>query len=355
MSNEKTYTAREVALAILAKAQEILKKSELPQFEPLEKGTAQPSPVLSMSEKPLEKKYYGFEKVKEEAAKSGASDPAAVAAAAGRKKYGKKAFQEAAAKGKKMGKAENPDKDADAELGEKVEHDVEEHFKENKDAEEKEGHKLMVKCAVCGNMHKSEDIIDLCKSLKKVQEGFEELEKAEKHKKLADKVEHHKEGLKEALHEAKHPKKVLSDLRQEKVEKSESKHDRCVKEVKENSPDVKNAHAVCVAEGVKPAKWKKSEKTENKEEPSDSMHPRVKEEGIERDYEDFETQPGHSSSSENDHRQTKQSNPEENAKEKAEGNNPEAGTVPGNGVYKLNLFIDHRDAKNKLKKGICLS
>lgn len=38
--------------------------------------------------------------------KSGASDPAAVAAAAGRKKYGKHAFQEAAAHGHKMGKAE---------------------------------------------------------------------------------------------------------------------------------------------------------------------------------------------------------------------------------------------------------
>ncbi len=39
----------------------------------------------------------------------------------------------------------------------------------------------------------------------------------------------------------------------------ESKHDRCVKDVERNSPEVKNPHAVCVAEGVKPAKWKKSE------------------------------------------------------------------------------------------------
>jgi len=44
-----------------------------------------------------------------------------------------------------LGKAENPDKQADAELGEKVEHDVEEHFKENADAEAKEGHDLMAK------------------------------------------------------------------------------------------------------------------------------------------------------------------------------------------------------------------
>ena len=37
-----------------------------------------------------------------------------------------------------------------------------------------------------------------------------------------------------------------------------SKHDRCVEHVKENSPGVTNPHAVCVAEGVRPAKWKKS-------------------------------------------------------------------------------------------------
>lgn len=46
--------------------------------------------------------YEGFEKVKASAAKSGASDPGAVAAAIGRKKYGKAAFQKAASKGKKM-------------------------------------------------------------------------------------------------------------------------------------------------------------------------------------------------------------------------------------------------------------
>lgn len=57
--------------------------------------------------------------------------------------------------------------------------------------------------------------------------------------------------------------KVAKELAKEKashgMEKTESKHDRCVKDVERNSPGVKNAHAVCVAEGVKPAKWKKSE------------------------------------------------------------------------------------------------
>lgn len=47
--------------------------------------------------------YMGFKAVEESAAKSGAKDPAAVAAAAGMKKYGKKKMEEAAHSGKKMG------------------------------------------------------------------------------------------------------------------------------------------------------------------------------------------------------------------------------------------------------------
>ena len=42
-----------------------------------------------------------FEKVKKEAAASGAENPAAVAAAAGRKKYGQKKMTKLAVKGKK--------------------------------------------------------------------------------------------------------------------------------------------------------------------------------------------------------------------------------------------------------------
>ena len=42
----------------------------------------------------------------------------------------------------KLGKGENPDEKQDAQLGEKVEHDVEEHMQENKDAEQKEGHSM---------------------------------------------------------------------------------------------------------------------------------------------------------------------------------------------------------------------
>lgn len=46
--------------------------------------------------------YVGFKKLEKKIAAGGAKNPAAVAAAIGRKKYGKKAFQKAAAKGKSM-------------------------------------------------------------------------------------------------------------------------------------------------------------------------------------------------------------------------------------------------------------
>ena len=43
----------------------------------------------------------------------------------------------------------------------------------------------------------------------------------------------------------------------QKVKKAESKHDRCVESVEQSSPEVENPHAVCVARGVTPRKWKK--------------------------------------------------------------------------------------------------
>jgi hypothetical protein len=51
--------------------------------------------------------YEGFKAVEASAAKSGARNPAAVAAAAGRKKYGAKKFNAAARAGRKM-KGETP-------------------------------------------------------------------------------------------------------------------------------------------------------------------------------------------------------------------------------------------------------
>lgn len=79
---EKKITPIEAAVAVLNKAKEMYKNST------------------------LAKSYEGFKAVEASAAKSGASDPAAVAAAAGREKYGKEAFQHAAATGHKMGKSE---------------------------------------------------------------------------------------------------------------------------------------------------------------------------------------------------------------------------------------------------------
>ena len=59
----------------------------------------------STMEQVMQEKYMGFKKVEKAAAAGGAENPAAVAASIGRKKYGKKAFQKAAAAGKKMGES----------------------------------------------------------------------------------------------------------------------------------------------------------------------------------------------------------------------------------------------------------
>ncbi|MGH7241308.1 MAG: hypothetical protein ACREGB_03365 [Candidatus Saccharimonadales bacterium] len=63
---------------------------------------------------------------------------------------------------------------------------------------------------------------------------------------------------------ASESKKVSKDGNLNMAEKgSKSKHDRCVEHVEHNSPGVKNPHAVCVAEGVRPASWKKNEDSYN--------------------------------------------------------------------------------------------
>jgi hypothetical protein len=54
----------------------------------------------------LDEKYMGAEKLASSLASKGAKDPKALAAWIGRKKYGKEAFQKAAAKGEKMSEAE---------------------------------------------------------------------------------------------------------------------------------------------------------------------------------------------------------------------------------------------------------
>jgi len=56
----------------------------------------------------ISEKYMGFKAVEKAAKAGGAENPAAVAASIGRKKYGKKKFQAAAAKGKKLGEGWDP-------------------------------------------------------------------------------------------------------------------------------------------------------------------------------------------------------------------------------------------------------
>ncbi len=159
---DKKYSPKEAAIMVLKKAEELYKASSLAKAEkPMKKDGMMPSPSPTPSpmptinqqigspfgknEAPLEKKYEGFKAVEASAAKSGASDPKAVAAAVGMKKYGKKNFEEHAHEGKKFGKGEmqkmgmseesghNPDEKADAQLGEKVEQEVQQHEENNAD------------------------------------------------------------------------------------------------------------------------------------------------------------------------------------------------------------------------------
>jgi hypothetical protein len=88
----------------------------------------------------------------------------------------------------------------------------------------------------------------------------------------------------------------------------------------------------------------------NKEQPSSPAADPSK--PIERDHSDFETKPGHSNAP--DHREAPQASPQANPKEQHEGNNPEAGSIPGNGIHKLMYFCGHSKAKKNMKKGIAL-
>jgi hypothetical protein len=69
---------------------------------------AKPQPqTLNEGSEPVYEKYMGFEKLEKEIGKRGdVRDPGAVAASIGRKKYGKAAFQKAAAAGRKMGEGQ---------------------------------------------------------------------------------------------------------------------------------------------------------------------------------------------------------------------------------------------------------
>ena len=69
----------------------------------LEENHADDTDTIETAKQVLQEKYIGFDKLKAKiGAKGGVKNPGAVAAAIGRKKYGKSKFQHAAAKGKKM-------------------------------------------------------------------------------------------------------------------------------------------------------------------------------------------------------------------------------------------------------------
>jgi len=304
MAFEKRYTAKEAALAVLKKTEEMLKSAGM------DKHGLSPAQIKSKLSK-------------EEMDKSGLS-PAQIKA--------------------KMGKAENPDEKEDAQLGEDVEHLCEDHMLANKDAERKEGHKIVQKseCMKC-NWKKPTPATGQGTTLpaSKAHDAWE-MDKSE----------------------------LYGDLEKlEELFKAETKHDRCVEHVKENSPEVKNPHAVCVAEGVRPSKWGKSEDRDKKggvdvgKEKVGYKPSKLGEE--EKDQEmpsdsAFEVK-GKDSKSSDDKRQASQPSPESNPKEEAEGNNAEPGSKPGveskpgqdtppiKGHLKLAKFVGRMELKRSQK------
>ena len=85
------------------KKRDIQDQIKMKQKEIADLQKAMNSPV-AMAEEKVEEKYMGFKKTVSAIKKGGsARDPEAVAAAIGRKKYGKERFQKAAAAGKKLG------------------------------------------------------------------------------------------------------------------------------------------------------------------------------------------------------------------------------------------------------------
>lgn len=452
--SEKKYSAEEVAKMVLAKAHEMLEKSTLMKsekpksitshesglhkveyfsstpfekhqgdygFEPfhksevLSKGTAQPAPsiALNMSEK-MDKHGLSPTQVREKMA----SPAGKVAGGPLKKDGGSAAFPTSRIDtgfGRIIAKNDNPDEKEDAKLGEDVEHLCEDHFKENADAERKEGHKLVAKseCTKCmakhalspeqikAKMKKNENVptvsedkgqgdtlrrspedakwqMDKSENFSDLYEILETLEKGEKSE--AEKVKareargmrgcgnhdvYHQKGVNEpsaggpAAHIANKRSKQavrqsIDEMRQIKpnLPKSEEmdKHALSPAQIKAKMASPKGKVA-----GGSLNKYEDGQNSGIHKKPSDSLNPRIKEDGYDRVYNDFETEPGKGKSSKDDHRQVDQPAPLTNPTELREGNNPEPGEIPGsNGRHKLKLFHDHIMAKRAMKKGICL-
>jgi len=159
--SKKLISAREAALLVLAKTKEILAKSDLAKYET--ENSTRPDVKygpIETKQKALERDYKEYE------VKSGSSKDSSGPRLAKQISPSKNPKEEAEGnnnvdgmepryefkdkvkgdlakeKASHMDKAENPDLKADAQLGEKVEHDVEEHMSANKEAEAKEGHDM---------------------------------------------------------------------------------------------------------------------------------------------------------------------------------------------------------------------
>ena len=248
MANEKKYTAQEAAMAVLAKAQELMAKSEL----------------------------FKSQKLKKDGAPANPNSPSSMGVPAG-----------------VLG-AMNIGATHKSEM-----------YKGEWGLCEKHGGKSAMKkgegCSMCkhglspdqihAKMGKSEDFSEL----------YEDLAKMEKH------------GLS--------PEEMRA-----KMKKGEGDHEH-----KDKAPE-------------------KAQGAGNKETPSSPPEDHSK--PTERDHDDFEAKPGESAAP--DHREATQTPPAANPKEQAEGNNPPAGTIPGNGIHKLMYFTGHIHAKKKMKKGIAL-
>ena len=160
---KKLYSAREAALAVLAKTKTILEESTLMKAEYKTENNPKPGVKYGKIEKdvkPVERDYNEYE-VKSGSSKdsSGPRLKKQVSPSTNPKEEAegnnkpdgmepefefkdKVAKELAKEKASHMVKGENPDEKQDARLGEKVEHDVEDHMKENAAAEAKEGHSM---------------------------------------------------------------------------------------------------------------------------------------------------------------------------------------------------------------------
>ena len=105
MSDNKMYNILNTLKSLEPTPEQTAKATAQSIYESVEAQGSVMQGVNSVEAR-LNEKYMGFKKTVAAVAKGGADNPEAVAASIGRKKYGKAAFQKAAAAGKKMGEGD---------------------------------------------------------------------------------------------------------------------------------------------------------------------------------------------------------------------------------------------------------